>query len=286
MRRGNLDKISYILIIISALFTVISYVSDQLVIKYENNLRLNKFNYQNLNTEIKSIKLISNTLSNLEIESNILVGNELRNKNFWIKHLILFESDKQKFVDHRKKLDIFIDDDFPIYNIKVRARSTTRDFVDNVVEIKNSYKNILNDSIFNSIKFYSKNTLIENLSGKDWFLKNQDKFYKIKNWDELDKILNNTKIDDLTLKNWFDIRNFRLLTSEILFKETKKLTPVIDHLNKITDDKIYDLDIIFFKQKKINTYKNYFILIGIISQILTLFFLLILFRYLIKKKIL
>ena len=140
MRRGNLDKISYILIIISALFTVISYVSDQLVIKYENNLRLNKFNYQNLNTEIKSIELISNTLSNLEIESNILVGNELRNKNFWIKHLILFESDKQKFVDHRKKLDIFIDDDFPIHNIKVRARSTTRDFIDNVVEIKNSYK--------------------------------------------------------------------------------------------------------------------------------------------------
>ena len=57
-----------------------------------------------------------------------------------------------------------------------------------------------------------------------------------------------------------------------MFKETKKLTPVIDHLDKITDDKIYDLDIIFFKQKKINTYKNYFILIGIISQILTLFF--------------
>ena len=60
MRRGNLNKVSYILIIVSAIFTIVSYISDQLVIRYENNLRLNKFAYQNLDTEIKSLEMISN----------------------------------------------------------------------------------------------------------------------------------------------------------------------------------------------------------------------------------
>ena len=46
-----------------------------------------------------------------------------------------------------------------------------------------------------------------------------------------------------------------------------------------------DLNNIFLKIKKNNTIKNYFILTGIISQILTLFFLLLLFRSLIKQKI-
>ena len=45
------------------------------------------------------------------------------------------------------------------------------------------------------------------------------------------------------------------------------------------------LDEIINNRRKINTYKNYFILSGIISQILTLFFLLLLFRSLIKQKI-
>ena len=46
-----------------------------------------------------------------------------------------------------------------------------------------------------------------------------------------------------------------------------------------------DLNNILIRIKKNNTIKNYFILIGIISQILTLFFLLLLFRSLIKNKI-
>ena len=96
MRRGNLNKTSYILIVISAIFTIISYVADQLVVRYENKLRLNKFNYQNLDTEIKSLSLISKGLTNLDVESSVLIGRELRERNFWIKNLILFESEKKK----------------------------------------------------------------------------------------------------------------------------------------------------------------------------------------------
>lgn len=285
MRRGNLNKVSYILIIVSAIFTIVSYISDQLVIRYENNLRLNKFAYQNLDTEIKSLKMISNSLTNLEVESTVIVGRELRERNFWIKNLILFESDKKRFINHKKNIDIFVDQDFPIYNIKWRARQSTIDLIDKAVEIRNSYRNIFEESIFNNIDFYSVDEFNYNLSGNNWFKKHSDKFYKLESWDDITSKLYDTKINDLDIKDWADIRNFRLLVAEILFIETKKIMPLIDHIDKIVENKEYDLEILFFETKKINSYINYFILTGIISQILTLFFLLILFRYLIKERI-
>ena len=285
MRRGNLNKISYILIVVSAIFTIISYVADQLVIRYENKLRLNKFNYQNLDTEIKSLSMVSKSLTSLDVESTIIVGRELRQRNFWIKNVILFESDKERFVNHKKKINILVNQDFPIYNIKWRARQSTRDLTDKVVEIRNSYRNIFKESIFNNIDFYSIDDFNENLSGRDWFKNNSEKFFNVKNWDDITSLLNSTEINDMDLKDWADIRNFRLLIAEILFNETKKITPLIEYLDKIIEDKEYDLEILFFETKKINSYKNYFVLTGIISQILTLFFLLILFRYLIKEKI-
>ena len=285
MRRGNLNKISYILIVVSAIFTIISYVADQLVIRYENKLRLNKFNYQNLDTEIKSLSMVSKSLTSLDVESTIIVGRELRQRNFWIKNVILFESDKERFVNHKKKINILVNQDFPIYNIKWRARQSTRDLTDKVVEIRNSYRNIFKESIFNNIDFYSIDDFNENLSGRDWFKNNSEKFFNVKNWDDITSLLNSTEINDMDLRDWADIRNFRLLIAEILFNETKKIAPLIEYLDKIIEDKEYDLEILFFETKKINSYKNYFVLTGIISQILTLFFLLILFRYLIKEKI-
>ena len=285
MRRGNLNKTSYILIVISAIFTIISYVADQLVVRYENKLRLNKFNYQNLDTEIKSLSFISNGLTNLNVESTVIVGRELRERNFWIKNLILFESEKKRFINHKKKIDIFINEDFPIYNVKWRAVESTIDLIDKFVEIRNSYKNIFNENVFNNINFFSIDEFNDVLSGNNWFKNNPEKFYNLKNWDDLTSLLNNTELNDRDLKDWADIRNFRLLTSEKLYNEIRKIGPVIKYLDKLIEDKEYDLEILFFETKKLNSFKNYFVLTGIISQILTLFFLLILFRYLIKEKI-
>ena len=69
MRRGKLNKTAYILLIISAIFTILSYVSDQLVIGYENKLREKKSSYQTLDTEIKSLEstdLILDSFSSLK----------------------------------------------------------------------------------------------------------------------------------------------------------------------------------------------------------------------------
>ena len=112
------------------------------------------------------------------------------------------------------------------------------------------------------------------------------KFYLVKNYDDLYNILTpETEIDKLELKHWFDLRNYRLLLTENLYIQKEKIFDVAEEITKILDDKILDLDILFYEQKRINTLKNYFILMGIISQILTLTFLLLLFRNLVTKKI-
>lgn len=285
MRRGKLNKVSYLLIIISALFTVIAYVSDQLVIRYENNLRLNNFNYQNLNTEIKNIESVSSTLSDLEMQSNSILINELTQRNFWIKNLFIIESDKNYFKEIRKDLDVLIDDSFPVDNIKLRARISTKDLIFNIINLRDSFLPVFGKEIFNDINFFSSDEFKKKLSVTDLINKNPSKFYRIKDLDDLLDSVFDEKYLDIELAYWWDLRNFRLLLTENLYNEIKKLTPVNEYIDKVLEDKILVLDDIINKKNRINTYKNYFILTGIISQILTLFFLLLLFRSLIKQKI-
>ena len=285
MRRGKLNKFSYLLIIISALFTVIAYVSDQLVIRYENNLRLNNFNYQNLNTEIKNIESVSSTLSDLEMQSYSILINELTQRNFWIKNLFIMESDKNYFKEIRKDLDVLIDDSFPVDNIKLRARISTKDLIFNIIKLRDLFLPVFGKEIFNDINFFSSDEFRKKLSVTDLINKNPSKFYKLKDFDDLFDSVFNKKFLDVELEYWWDLRNFRLLLTENLYNEIKKLTPVNEYIDKVLEDKILVLDDIINKKNRINTYKNYFILTGIISQILTLFFLLLLFRSLIKQKI-
>ena len=285
MRRGKLNKFSYLLIIISALFTVIAYVSDQLVIRYENNLRLNNFNYQNLDTEIKNIESVSSTLNDLEMQSFSILINELTQRNFWIKNLFIMESDKSYFKEIRKDLDVLIDGSFPVDNIKLRARISTKDLILNIMNLRDSFLPIFDKKIFNDINFFSSDEFKKKLSVIGLINKNPNKFYRIKDLDDLLDSVFDEKYLDIELAYWWDLRNFRLLLTENLYNEIKKLTPVNEFIDKVLEDKILVLDDIINKKNRINAYKNYFILTGIISQILTLFFLLLLFRSLIKQKI-
>ena len=285
MRRGKLNKFSYLLIIVSALFTVISYLSDQLVIRYENNLRMKNFEYQNLDTEIKSLEATLSKLSDLEIQSYTVLTNELIQRNFWIKNLFIMESKKVYFKDIRKDLDVLIDQPFAVGNIKYRARESTNDLITSVINLRESFILIFNEKIFDDINFFSSADFDKKLSGNDLIEQNQDKFYRIKDLDDLISKITSKQYLEIELAIWWDLRNFRLLLTENLFNEVEKLSPVTEYIEKVLEDKVLILDDIINKRKKINAYKNYFILAGIISQILTLFFLLLLFRSLIKQKI-
>ena len=285
MRRGKLNKTSYLLVIISAIFTVTSYVSDQLVIRYENNLRTKNFNYQNLDTKIKSLETTVSSFESLDVQTMTVISNELIQRNFWIKNLFIMESNKSYFRDIRKDLDVFIEHSFSVDNIKWRARKSTWDLIDNHISIKDSYKLIFNQKIFDEIKFFSSEEFNNTLGGYNMFEENQDKFLIVKSFDDVTDMILNKDLDDVKLNLWWDLRNFRLLLVETLYQTTLKLEPVIEYIENDIENKTLDLDIIFYERKKINVYKNYFILLGIISQILTLVFLLLLFRSLIKQKI-
>ena len=288
MRRGKINKLSYFLIILSAIFTVLSYVSDQVVIRFENDLRMKNIVYQDLDTKIKSLESASTKLENLQIQSNDVINNELLQRNFWIKNLFIIESKKEYFKEIREELNVLIDEPFVIYNMKLRIQNSFWDLRDNIFDLQNAFLILFTEQIFEEINFFSTSKFLANITfdgTNNRITDNQDKFYRLNNLDELTKLLNAENFKNYELVHWWDLRNFRLLWIESFSKEIDKIDDIDEYIIKVIDEYYLDLDIIFFEIKKKSNYKNYFILIGIISQILTLFFLLLLFRNLIKEKI-
>ena len=288
MRRGKINKLSYFLIILSAIFTVLSYVSDQVVIRFENDLRMKNIVYQDLDTKIKSLESTSTKLENLQIQSNDIINNELLQRNFWIKNLFIIESKKEYFKEIREELNVLIDEPFVIYNMKLRIQNSFWDLRDNIFDLQNAFLILFTEQIFEEINFFSTSKFLANITfdkTNNRIADNQDKFYRLNNIDELTKLLNAENFKNYELVHWWDLRNFRLLWIESFSKEIDKIDDINEYIIKVIDEYYLDLDIIFFEIKKKSNYKNYFILIGIISQILTLFFLLLLFRNLIKEKI-
>ena len=94
MRRKLINTHSLIYIFLIAIFTLISYVSDQGVIRQEDNLRKSDIKIDNLTTSIYTVDSISNQLLSLSdfVTENLIELN--RNQNFWIKNLILLDKNK------------------------------------------------------------------------------------------------------------------------------------------------------------------------------------------------
>ena len=284
MRRGKLDNTAYILVIISAIFTLMSYICDQLVIRNENNLRVLNYKFDNLDTNIKSLESISTRINLLEIKMSNIIGHELNQRNFLIKNIIVLESKKDFFKELRKKKLINLKDN-AIYNIKVRSKNEMIDLLSNMIEIKYETENLFNQKIFGEIKFFDKDQYLKDLNADKIIEYNLDKFNYFKNWDDIGEILDKDS-GDLNFTEWQDIRNFRLLLVESFLIQKEKIYNVGESIDEQIDEKFLDLNILIRQQKEINSLKNYLILSGIISQVLTLLFLLLLFKDLIRKRVL
>jgi len=289
MRRGKLNKISYITIIISAFFTILAYVSDQLVINYENKMRILNLKYQNLSTEIKSLEKTISTFDTTGFKKDSLIYSEIKQRNFFLKNIILLAKDnKTDFAD--EYLDMFAgednDQEWAIKNIKARAINSVRYMIWEIDDIIEDYRIVFNNPIFEEIDSFSKEIFFKKFNSyEDLYNYNLDKFNN-KNFKNFEDILFTKNISrTLELADWSSIRNYKLLILENLYKETEKLNDISDYLSKVLEDKEIQLNVSFIEVKTKNKYKNYFILTGIISQILTLFFLLLLFRNLIKQKV-
>jgi len=176
-----------------------------------------------------------------------------------------------------------------INNIKVRAINSTRNLMYDIGDISLAYTIVLENEFFDQVDNFSKEKFIDNLqkiiNPEKLYNNNLDIFWNKDYKDFNKKLFTNGISKDYEIKDWLSFRNFKLLLLENFYKETEKMYLLEEYIDEkiINNEEI--LSNILLKIKQNNTIKNYFILTGIISQILTLFFLLLLFRSLIKQKI-
>ena len=282
MRRGKLNKTSYIILLASAIFTILAYVSDQVVINKQNKSRILDLEYNKLVTNISSLERFNSTISNIGFKKDSLISTELKKRNFFLKNLSLFNLKKEE------DISVLLKGGLAINNIKIRAINSTRNLMYDISDISIAYTIALENEFFDQIEDFSKKKFIDNLENivnpEKLYNDNLDIFWNKDYKDFDDKLFTNDISKNYEIKDWFSFRNFKLLLLENFYKETEKMYKVGEYIDEKIINNEEDLNNILLKIKKNNTIKNYFILTGIISQILTLFFLLLLFRSLISEK--
>ena len=88
MRRGKFNKISYILLLASAIFTILAYASDQVVINKQNKTRILDLEYNKLVTDLSSLERFYSIISNVGFRKDSLISTELKKKKFFFKKSI------------------------------------------------------------------------------------------------------------------------------------------------------------------------------------------------------
>tara|TARA_B100001057_G_C22807314_1_gene933980 strand:- start:90 stop:950 length:861 start_codon:yes stop_codon:yes gene_type:complete len=285
MRRKFINTNSLIFIILIAIFTLTSYVCDQGVIRQEDNIRKSDIKIDNLTTKVYDVNTISNQLLSLQdFITNSLV--ELNRDNlFWIKSLILLE--KNSKVADTKMIDNVIDYDYIIEKTKNRFIYHYSEIIYNSLEIntKLEYIHGWNESYFKDY-YDSEGYYIAEILNYDFqsiFKNNINSFhtkdfnkYFPPNTDKALKEFNNLNFLDIYKFSHFLIRNMESYYT-IIGEEMQR----IDSMSFEYSDKLYsELSI----NKMVSSLKNYLVLGSIISQILSLFFLLLFFRNLLINK--
>jgi len=283
MRRGKLNKTSYIILLASAIFTILAYASDQVVINNQNKTRILDLEYNKLVTDLSSLERFYSIISNVGFRKDSLISTELKKRNFFLKNLSLFNLEKEE------DISMLLKGGLAINNIKIRAINSTRNLMYDIADISLAYTIVLENEFFDQVEDFSKKKFIDNLGNiinpEKLYNDNLDIFWNKDYKDFDDKLFTNGISKNYEIKDWVSFRNFKLLLLENFYKETEKIYKLDKYIYEKIINNEEDLNNILLKIKKNNTIKNYFILIGIISQILTLFFLLLLFRSLIKQKI-
>ena len=89
MRRKFVNFKSLIYIVLIAVFTLLSYMSDQGIIRQEDNLRKSDIKIDNFATKSVELNTINEQLLSLQTYIIDNLTEFHRNQHFWIKSLIL-----------------------------------------------------------------------------------------------------------------------------------------------------------------------------------------------------
>jgi len=292
MRRSLKSNKSVLLIFMIAIFTLISYFFDQLVIRQEDSLRNSQIKLENKNVEIDTLNSISTQLAALEenVWTKYIVLK--RQRNYWFKSLLLLTNyDSYPFLTNKELRDTFYDKEyineyiknkFILYFINtIIAHREIDDFFYQIIVAHSEDlfpEFITEDNEIKSIQINFEDAFIE-INEKIHF-NEFAKYYNLHNEEK-----RQIAVKQFSLENWSDLHKFNYV---LVNKLEDYLSLISTQYIKI-DKKILDTEIIRDKEiAKISnslTFKNYYILSSIISQVLSLFFLLILFRSLLKNQV-
>ena len=295
MRRGRLNKKSIILIFIVAIFTIFSYGFDQLVIRTEDKLRNLKINFQNIENNLSKYEALSDSLLNISQANYSNVLPTLLRRNLLIKTRLLTDA-KLKGYDFFSGTNIKNNQDdlewmmLKDLNKVARLNEEIRgqyydfylDYKDIIEKVNNKEIRNLDNLFSGDIKidkgnnlFFNDNILVyEKLIGYNRHWKNKSNELA----DYRQKALKNFESRD-----WYDVYRYKML----LLKQIHEDTLIIEEIMDKIDDEIVEIEdeltLIFEEIKSQSIRKNYFILTSILSQILSLLFLLLLFRTFLVK---
>ena len=286
MRRKFFNAKSIIYIILIAIFTLTSYISDQGVIRQEDNLRKSDIKIDNLTTQIYDVNAMSNQFLSLQMFFSESLVEFHRNQLIWIKSLILLERNS-KNIDKNMSNNL-IDYNYTIESVKSRFNNhyyqifvKSLEIVDKFEDIHTWNQNYFTD-YFDKEDFYIEEKL--NFDFRDIFENNLDSF-NIKDVNIYYPPPTTKAFNEFTIINYLDIYTFShfLLRnmedySDIIIEESNKIKKLGTDYSQLLYDELS-------VNKSISSLKNYLVLVSIISQILSLFFLLLFFRNLLINKI-
>tara|TARA_B110000483_G_scaffold64011_1_gene79700 strand:+ start:1896 stop:2840 length:945 start_codon:yes stop_codon:yes gene_type:complete len=305
MRRGKLSNKSLIFIILTATFTLLSYASDQMVIRSEDKLRNAKILLENKKNRNTQYETISAKFDAITTNVDLKLQSYLPKRNFLIKSIILLDDEIE--ISSRNSINIFSENLGEGVDAKrtfkwqiVRELKDIVLFIDAMaVDFADIYiyqEELIKKNNQNKIKqlknlfFYNENIEEATLDlEQKLFYKDMSIYTDLYNEQTLTTEQTQTylewALENFTTKNYYDIYKYKMFLLKRLYKDSNKLgkfTEILDDNLFLIEDEIDDtLKII----QKININKNYFILSSILFQVVSLLFLLLLFKsFLIKPK--
>lgn len=293
MRRGKLNKSSLLLISIVALFTVLSFIFDQLVIRSEDKIRNLNINYQNKKNHIIELESISSTLNEFSTAVSLNFSPLASRRNILIKARIMSVFG-EKFNFFSKKNIKVNEDDIEwmilrelnkVARLKTEIRlqyidyyKSKREIIDRINHLSEKKLESLFEANFNPFKTEEEK--------KNFFNKDIETYTKLigygYHWKEKPKKdlkdYREKALNEFGIRDWYDVYHYKMLLLDELFNDSIILDNLIDLIDIEVAKKDVMLIKIFEEIKYTNIKKNYFILISILAQIFSLLFLLLLFR--------
>ena len=290
----NNNKFIYLILLV-AIFTVLSYGFDQKVISDEDKIRNLRIKYENQLTELSTLQSIEDQLEDISIFSTLIVSNFLTYRNYQLKRLLLNTDydlgmeENLNYLNYPERDLILIKDEITRTYMRIMMESLNiMNKLDEVYSWNLEYFKKY-EIIKNKIRYYTG--MNSNYSNLEEIFNKNNKLFKIKDYNfYLNDLFNlygsENQIQiytDYTLENWQDIHKLSILLIKNIDDNQSEIRDNITFIYDKTVKLEERIELSINNLKKVSSRKNLFILSGIFSQIISLLFLLILFRSLLLK---